>query len=52
MGKGRYIDALTYYLEANKINPNNANLNYKIGICYLFTTDKQLGLEHLEKPNN
>ena len=49
MGKGRYIDALTYYLEANKINPNNADLNYKIGICYLFTTDKQLGLEHLEK---
>jgi outer membrane protein OmpA-like peptidoglycan-associated protein/tetratricopeptide (TPR) repeat protein len=49
IGKGRYIDALTYYLEANKINPNNADLNYKIGICYLFTTDKQLGLEHLEK---
>ena len=49
MGKGRYIDALTLYLDANKINPNNANLNYKIGICYLFTTDKQLGLEHLEK---
>jgi len=49
MGKGRYIDALTYYLEANKINPNNADLNYKIGICYIFTTDKQLGLEHLEK---
>ncbi len=49
MGKGRYIDALTYYLEANKINPTNADLNYKIGICYLFTTDKQLGLEHLEK---
>ena len=23
MGKGRYIDALTYYIEANKINPNN-----------------------------
>jgi len=49
MGKGRYIDALTLYLDANKINPNNADLNYKIGICYLFTTDKQLGLEHLEK---
>ena len=49
MGKGRYIDALTFYLEANKINPNNADLNYKIGICYLFTTDKELGLEHLEK---
>ena len=49
MGKGTYIDALTYYLEANKINPTNADLNYKIGICYLFTTDKQLGLEHLEK---
>jgi len=49
MGKGTYIDALTYYLEANKINPNNADLNYKIGICYIFTTDKQLGLEHLEK---
>jgi outer membrane protein OmpA-like peptidoglycan-associated protein len=49
LGKGRYIDALGYFLEANKINANNADLNYKIGICYLFTTDIELGLEHLNK---
>jgi len=49
LGKGRYIDALEHFLEANKVNANNADLNYKIGICYLFTTDKELGLEHLNK---
>ena len=42
LGKGRYIDALEHFQEANKVNANNADLNYKIGICYLFTSDKDL----------
>ncbi|MDX2445515.1 MAG: OmpA family protein [Bacteroidales bacterium] len=30
-----YIDALPYYLEVYRQNPDNANVNYKIGLCYL-----------------
>ena len=30
-----YISAVPYYLKANTFNPNSADLNYKIGICYL-----------------
>ncbi len=32
-------EALDYYLEANEFNPNNAELNYKIGVCYLYLTN-------------
>lgn len=34
---GTYLLALDFYLAANKFNPNNAELNYKIGTCYLFS---------------
>ena len=30
-----YIDALPGYLQLYEINPENANINYRIGICYL-----------------
>lgn len=29
------FNAIPYYVSANKFNPNNALLNYKIGYCYL-----------------
>lgn len=48
-GEGRYIDALEYYIKANNFNPNNAQLNYKIGICYMKTAEKEKAIEHLEK---
>ena len=35
LGIGHYKEALLHYLSAEKINPNNALLNYKIGKCYL-----------------
>ena len=40
--KGGYQLALGFYLKANEFNPNNAELNYKIGVCYLngYTKDK------------
>jgi len=44
-----YGDALELYLQANKFNPNNALLNYKIGVCYLNSSWKQRALESLEK---
>lgn len=47
--KGTYIKALEYYLQANEYNPNNAKLNYLIGICYLKTASKNLAAAYLEK---
>jgi outer membrane protein OmpA-like peptidoglycan-associated protein/tetratricopeptide (TPR) repeat protein len=33
-----YREALTLFFKANKFNPNNAELNYKLGRCYLMST--------------
>ena len=44
-----YNLALPLYLSANMFNPNNALLNYKIGVCYLKSPWKQKALMHLEK---
>lgn len=48
-GTGKYRRALPFYLEANKFNPNNALLNYKIGHCYTFTKEKVNAIKYLEK---
>lgn len=44
-----YRQALDFYIPANKFNPNNAQLNYKIGKCYLFSSFKLKALPFLEK---
>lgn len=49
VGKVLYKKALPLYLEANEFNPNSAELNYKIGRCYLFTLDKIKSIEYFEK---
>lgn len=46
-GKGTYDLARDLYLYANQYNPNNAELNYKIGACYLFTDDKYVAIDFL-----
>ncbi len=46
---GGYLQALPEYLEANKYNSNFAALNYKIGVCYLFSTEKKKAITFLEK---
>jgi len=51
-GKGTYRDARELYLSANKYNPDNAELNYKIGITYLFSDDKFESQEYLENAFN
>jgi outer membrane protein OmpA-like peptidoglycan-associated protein/tetratricopeptide (TPR) repeat protein len=38
-----------YYLAAQKFNPNNALLNYKIGKCYLYSNYKLKSISFLEK---
>jgi tetratricopeptide (TPR) repeat protein len=48
-GKGTYRDARNQYLSANEYNTENAELNYKIGICYLFSDDKFESQSYLEK---
>lgn len=48
-GIGSYPLALREYLEANNYNPGQPELNYKIGICYLFTDHKDKALEYLTK---
>lgn len=46
---GSYKAALPFYLKANKFNPNNAELNYKIGRCYLSDVKKTNCVTHFEK---
>ena len=43
-----YQVALEYYLKAYDFNPNNAILNYKIGISYLESVQKVKSISYLE----
>ncbi len=43
-----YQAALEYYLKAYKFNPSNAELNYKIGKCYLESVQKVKSISFLE----
>ena len=45
----RYAAALPKFLEAQKLNPNNAALNLRIGDCYLSLGDKATALPYLQK---
>ncbi|MCW3070671.1 MAG: hypothetical protein JWO44_561 [Bacteroidetes bacterium] len=44
-----YKQAIDPYLLANKFNPNNAQLNFKIGKCYLYSNYKLKSIPYLEK---
>ena len=44
-----YRQALNYYKAVNNFNPNNAELNFKLGDCYFHTKDYKKATEHLEK---
>jgi outer membrane protein OmpA-like peptidoglycan-associated protein len=41
--------AIPYYLSAQEFNPDNADLNYKLGVCYLFSSQKRKSLPYLTK---
>ena len=49
MGPGMYDEALEYFLKANTFNPNNAMLNYLIGLCYLHSVHFSNSVEYFEK---
>ncbi len=40
--------ALGHYLTAHEFNPYSSVLNYKIGICYLYSNKKFKSLEYLK----
>ena len=44
-----FKQAIDPYLMANKFNPNNAMLNFKIGKCYLYSNRKLKSIPFLEK---
>jgi len=46
---GEYAAAVTDFLVADSINPNNADLNAKIGVCYLNGVNKALCLTYFRK---
>lgn len=46
-GKYVYPEARKFFLEAVKYNDKNAELNYKLGITYLFTDNKAKALPYL-----
>jgi len=48
-GPGVYHLAIVEYKKAEKFNPNNALLNYKIGRCYLNDNNKAEAINYLKK---
>lgn len=44
-----YSQALEFYLQAQDFNPDNAELNFKIGTCCLWSTSKLKAIPYLEK---
>jgi outer membrane protein OmpA-like peptidoglycan-associated protein/tetratricopeptide (TPR) repeat protein len=49
LGKGMYLTAIEYFLKAQTFNPNNAELNFLIGDCYLNTVQKTKAIDFFEK---
>ena len=47
LGRANIETALQFYLKANHFNPNNAELNFKIGRCYLDVKPAKEGLKYL-----
>lgn len=43
--------ALKEYLIAQKFNPNNGHLNFKIGVCYAYSTDPTKCIDYFKKAN-
>lgn len=48
-GRAGFAMALPLYLKANDFNPNNALLNYKIGVCYIWSNYKWKAKPYIEK---
>jgi outer membrane protein OmpA-like peptidoglycan-associated protein len=44
----QYKNAIPVYMEVLKLEPNNAEANYKIGVCYLRSIHKHKALTYLQ----
>ncbi|HRY32754.1 MAG TPA: OmpA family protein [Bacteroidales bacterium] len=44
-----FTDALGSFLKANAFNPDNAELNYRIGKCMFYTGQEITAIDHLKK---
>jgi outer membrane protein OmpA-like peptidoglycan-associated protein/tetratricopeptide (TPR) repeat protein len=44
-----FSKGIPFFKKANDFNPNNADCNYKLGVCYLYSTTKQEAIKYLEK---
>ncbi len=44
-----FEQAVQQYLIAQKLNPNNADLNFKLGNAYIFTNQKYNAVKHIDK---
>lgn len=47
-----YTKALDDYLKANKFNPDNAELNAKIGDCFMHSSDKSKAVDYFKKAHS
>jgi outer membrane protein OmpA-like peptidoglycan-associated protein len=48
-GKKDYKNAMASYLEAYEINPDDAALNFKIGLTYLYSETKSKAASYIDK---
>lgn len=48
-GIDAYDKALEYFLKASEFNPDNADLNFKMGICYYYTNNNFESLNYYNK---
>lgn len=48
MGEHYYRYAVPYYMSAEKFNPDNAKLNYKLGKCLIYSMYKDQAVAYLE----
>lgn len=46
-GLGTFALARDHFLFAHQYNPEHAGLNYKLGVCYLFTDSKYEAIDYL-----
>ncbi|MFK8038834.1 MAG: OmpA family protein [Crocinitomicaceae bacterium] len=47
--KQLFVKALVEFEKAFDFNPNSAILNYKIGVCHIYSTDKAKAVAYLKK---
>jgi tetratricopeptide (TPR) repeat protein len=45
----RYDDAVKWYTEALKLNPNDVNVSTDLGVCYYYTNQPDKALEQFDK---